>query len=423
MQPFALIPRSHQQFDLLGSQGSRFFLQEQVDGHAKRSQRRLQLMRDGGNDSPLQFVLMKPLGHVFQNENDPRGVFFSILDGDSFGTEKVFFTLHKPLNDGRIDRRGQAVEGILEQAVHPVEGEAPNLNVRFESEDLRCCFRRHLHAAFKIHNGHGIGKALEDLAGGALDAIHPCPAVPPEFSQTGGHLVEGFRKPPDFVVGGALDDEIEIPLPNFVGRPGQALDGAQDPSSREQNEDHGDGCTEAQQNVHVPPGSRSLGSSPLVGVRHVLLIHLQDCAGSLLDLVKERQQPVEIGRFAVMKGGEGIQHFPLGLPVLCKKVSQMVRRCFFARQGDVVQFDLEGMFKRWCACGDELPTRPVFSQQCEQRSTVHALQSVLHLLAGDDAPVVFPQKDVYGMSQGGELQNALHADDQYDDEQPSKAQR
>ncbi len=88
----------------------------------------------------------------------------------------------------------------------------------------------------------------------------------------------------------------------------------------------------------------------------------------------------------------------------------------------LLELDLKGRFEGAQVVADELVPLPRVAEKAEKDSAVDALQRLLHLLAGDDAPVVLAQDDVDRNAQLGEVENALGPDDDDDDEKRAESE-
>ena len=111
-----------------------------------------------------------------------------------------------------------------------------------------------------------------------------------------------------------------------------------------------------------------------------------------------------------------------GFPVPGEEALQGGGLLPFPREGDVAQFDLEGLLEPLFVRADQLPPLPVIPQQDKEDAAVHPFEGLLHLLAGDDAAVVLAQDHVDGLPELLELNDALAADDQDDEQQPPEPQ-
>ena len=89
----------------------------------------------------------------------------------------------------------------------------------------------------------------------------------------------------------------------------------------------------------------------------------------------------------------------------------------------LLELGLKGLLESGSIVADELVPLPRVAEKDEQGPAVHALQGFLHLLAGDDAPVVLAQDDVDRYAQLGEMKDALRTDDDDDEQERAESQR
>ena len=111
------------------------------------------------------------------------------------------------------------------------KGKEPNENVRLKSKGIPGCFGSHLHLAFQIDNRYRLRQAVEGLLGSLLDPNDMGLIRAAKLPEAGGHVIKGLGKMTDLVPGGALDDQIQVSLSDFIGRLDQAFNRPQDPFS------------------------------------------------------------------------------------------------------------------------------------------------------------------------------------------------
>ena len=238
---------------------------------------------------------------------------------------------------------------------------------------------------------------------------------PPELPQARGHGVERFRQVPDLVPGIGGHDEVQVAAPDLVRRPDEAVDRPEDPSPGKEDENDGQRRPDGQKNIHLPSGGFGAPAGAVIGVAHVLLVQLQDLVGLVLDLAEQRKEVREISLIPEIRGlGRIDDAFQTGF-VLSEKVPQPGGLFSLGREGDVAELDLKGLFEGGLIVTDEFVPLRRMAEKNEKNSAVDALQGFLHLLAGDDAPVIFAQDDVDRSAQPGKMEDALGPDDDDDD--------
>ena len=98
--------------------------EKKMDGHAHRGQRGIQLMGDGPDDAPLDLVLLPELGDVLEDEDHPGRQPLVVQDGHGFGAVVAFFALDELLDGsaGPRERPGAAcLKGLAAEVGHPAE--------------------------------------------------------------------------------------------------------------------------------------------------------------------------------------------------------------------------------------------------------------------------------------------------------------
>ena len=188
------------------------------------------------------------------------------------------------------------------------------------------------------------------------------------------------------------------------------------------DENDGQNGPDGQKDIHPLSGGCGTPSGAVVGVAHVLLVQLQDVVGLVLDLAEQRQELREIGLIPEIDGPVRVDDARQTGLILSEKVPQPGRFFAFRRKGDVAELDLKGLFKGGLIVADEFAPLAGMAEKDEEDPAVDAFQRFLHLLAGDDAPVIFAQDDVDRSSQPGEMEDALGPDDDDDDEKRAESQ-
>ncbi len=198
--------------------------------------------------------------------------------------------------------RAPLLSRVAPEIGHPAERQVRDLRPGFQPEDGPGRFRGHLDLPVRVDDRDGVGKAVEGLLGGPLDAEELGLVRPAELPQARGHGVERLGQVPDLVPGVGGHDEVEVAAPDLVRRADEAVDRPQDPTSGEEDENDGQGRPDGQEDVHLPSGGRGAPAGAVVGIAHVLLVQLQDLVGLVLDLAEKGKEPREIGLAPDVRG-------------------------------------------------------------------------------------------------------------------------
>ncbi len=291
-----------------------------------------------------------------------------------------------------------------------------------QAERLPCRLGRNLHFSLRVEHGDRLGETVERLLGGSLDPQEPCLAVPTEFPQACRHLVERIGELADLVAGSAGKDEVQVPLLDLFGGIRQPGDRPQDPFSREKQEPRRDDCGGEEHHVHLPSHRPRLLTSPRIHRNHVFLVHPQDVVRRRLHPLEQGEKIVEIGLTPRFTPERGVGHHLDGRPELSEKPFQPLRLFPLPRKRYVSQFDLERLLETRLVLRDLVVPLLLRAQEHEHRAAVHPFQGILHLLAGDDAPVIFPEDDVDGLPQGGDPRDVVDPDRGDDDQQTAESE-
>jgi hypothetical protein len=219
-----------------------------------------------------------------------------------------------------------------------------------------------------------------------------------------------------------LDDEVKISPFDFIGRTNQAVDWTKDPSLGREDKKNGNNNSAEQKDVHSMPCRRGGGARPVVGIDHVLLIHLKDLVSLVLDLMKKRKELREILSPPVFERGCSIPDILQCSLVSNKKVPDTHRPFGFTRKGEVVQLELKRLFEDRYVCRDEILSLIDIPKKGEQGTAVHSFERLLHLLGCNNTPVVLAKDDVYGLPEGRKLYNAQNADHDDDKQQTARSE-
>ncbi len=173
---------------------------------------------------------------------------------------------------------------------------------------------------------------------------------------------------------------------------------------------------------HLFAGGGGAVPGPVVGVAHVLLVHLENLARAVLDALEQGKHPAEIG-VPPDRRGQGLIDDTGERRFEPAEVIPDHRGFFpFSGKRDRIQLDLEGRPERGRVRGDQGLALLRLSEQNEEEPAIHALERLFHLLAGDDAPIILPQDDVDGRAQARKIPDALDADNDEDGQHPAETQ-
>ena len=140
------------------------------------------------------------------------------------------------------------------------------------------------------------------------------------------------------------------------------------------------------------------------------------------DLLEGREKLPEIKAPPLLQGDVRVQHPLQHRLVGAVKLLQALRLLPLAGQGDVAELRRQGRGEAGAVLlGDRKPLLRLAGQG-EEGAAVHPLQSLLHLLAGDDALVVLAQDDVDRAAEIVEQRDALHSHGNQDRKQQHEAQ-
>jgi hypothetical protein len=109
--------------------------------------------------------------------------------------------------------------------------------------------------------------------------------------------------------------------------------------------------------------------------------------------------------------------------VLPEDVPELAGFFPFGRERDIAELDLKGRFESGLVVADKRFSLLGMSEEDEKGAAVDALQGFLHLLCGDDTPVVLAQDHIDRNAQPGKVEEALRADDKDDDEERPEPER
>src|SRR5260221_8248588 len=73
---------------------------------------------------------------------------------------------------------------------------------------------------------------------------------------------------------------------------------------------------------------------------------------------------------------------------------QRIGECLLARKRDIVLFDPKVLGENRLVLLIELPAAHIFAHQREESGRVHSFETLFHVLASHDAPVVFLEKEI-----------------------------
>ena len=423
VEPLGVFDGRDQQVRLLGRKGPDLFLQQQVNRHADRGERSLQLVGDRRDRSALFLVQLALLRHVVEDQDHACRRSRRVEDRHGVRAVEPLLVPDELLHDGPRSlelHRTALPQGLLEQVGHPRIRDVRHADFQPQAERVPRRRGRNLHFSLRVEHGDRLGETVERLLGGSLDSQEPGLAVASEFPQGRRHLVERLGELADLVAGSAGKDEVQVSFPDLLGGIRQPGDRPQDPFSREKQETRRDDRGGEQHHVHLPSHRLRLPTGPRIHRHHVLLVHPEDVVRRVLHPLEQREKFVEIRLPPRFTPERGVAHHLDARPELPEKPFQPLRLFPFPGKRYVSQFDLERLLETRLVLRDLVVPLLFRAQEHEHRPAVHPFQGFLHLLAGDHAPVILPEDHVDRLPQGGDPRDVVDPDRGDDDQQSAE---